>query len=479
MRFLEKLLDGAEAAWVPLGEAIISLKTGLNPRKNFQLNASDAEGYYVTVREIQNGGIVFSDKTDRVNSEALKLINNRSDLKAGDILFSGTGTVGRIAVIEKTPENWNIKEGVYAIKPIHEKIFAKYLAHLLNSQNIVQEYSRKIVGSPVISLPMKELKKLPIPIPCPDNPAKSLAIQAEIVRILDAFTAMTTELTTELSARKKQYNYYRERLLGFTGLFTEPPHPLCVHPTTPSGFACHPSKGGEWDGNRREAGEKLPFLEKLLDGAEVTWQALGEVGKFIRGSGIQKSDFTESGVGCIHYGQIHTHYGTWATATKTFIAPDFAARLRKAQTGDLVIATTSENDEAVAKAVAWLGHEDVAISTDAYIFRHALNPKYMSYFFQTEFFQTQKKPKITGTKVRRVSGESLAKIRIPIPCPDNPAKSLAIQAEIVRILDTFDTLTHSISEGLPREIALRRKQYDYYRDLLFSFPKPEEGGRLK
>ncbi len=64
-------------------------------------------------------------------------------------------------------------------------------------------------------------------------------------------------------------------------------------------------------------------------------------------------------------------------------------------------------------------------------------------------------------------------IPVPVPCPDNPEKSLAIQSEIVRILDKFDTLTNSITEGLPREIELRQKQYEYYRDLLFSFPKPE------
>ncbi|ECH8971283.1 restriction endonuclease subunit S, partial [Salmonella enterica] len=59
-----------------------------------------------------------------------------------------------------------------------------------------------------------------------------------------------------------------------------------------------------------------------------------------------------------------------------------------------------------------------------------------------------------------------------IPYPNNPEKSLAFQSEIVRILDKFDTLTSSISEGLPLEIELRKKQYEYYRDLLYSFPKP-------
>lgn len=192
--------------------------------------------------------------------------------------------------------------------------------------------------------------------------------------------------------------------------------------------------------------------------------ALGAIGNFVRGAGIQKSDFTETGIGCIHYGQIHTHYGVWADQTKSFVDPDFAARARKAHTGDLVIATTSEDDEAVAKAVAWLGDEDVAVSTDAYIFRHSVNPKYMSYFFQTELFQSQKKPHITGTKVRRISGESLAKIRIPVPSRDE-------QDRIVAILDRFDMLVNDLSSGLPAEIVARRRQYEHYRDRLLTFPE--------
>lgn len=191
---------------------------------------------------------------------------------------------------------------------------------------------------------------------------------------------------------------------------------------------------------------------------------MGEIGKFIRGSGIQKSDFTESGIGCIHYGQIHTHYGTWAKETKSFVSPKLSARSRKAHRGDLVIATTSEDDEAVAKAVAWLGDEDVAVSTDAYIFKHTINPKYVSYFFQTKFFQSQKKPHITGTKVRRISGESLAKILIPVP-------ALEEQERIVSILDQFDALVNDLSSGLPAEIKARRQQYQHYRDRLLHFPE--------
>jgi type I restriction enzyme S subunit len=191
-----------------LEEVIISLKTGLNPRKNFQLNTDDAENYYVTVREIVNGKIMFFEKTDRVNDIALKLINNRSNLEVGDVLFSGVGTVGRIAVIEEQPTNWNINEGIYVIKPKKEHITPKFLAYILGSSSIMDAYRVKVVGSPIKGLRMSDLRKLKIPIP-------PLPVQREIVRILDNFTELTAELTAELTVRKKQYGYYRNKLLTF------------------------------------------------------------------------------------------------------------------------------------------------------------------------------------------------------------------------------------------------------------------------
>ncbi len=84
----------------------------------------------------------------------------------------------------------------------------------------------------------------------------------------------------------------------------------------------------------------------------VPFKTLGEVGEFIRGNGMQKGDLTDQGLPAIHYGQVHTHYGIWATSTKSFVTPEFGRKLRKASPGDLVIATTSEDDQAVVKAVA-------------------------------------------------------------------------------------------------------------------------------
>ncbi|HBY0587119.1 TPA: restriction endonuclease subunit S, partial [Klebsiella pneumoniae subsp. pneumoniae] len=278
------------------------------------------------------------------------------------------------------------------------------------------------------------------PIPCPDNPEKSLAIQSEIVRVLDKFTALTAELTAELTARKKQYNYYRDQLLSFD-----------------------------------EEQEKPIYLEKLLDGVEVEWLPLGVLGELVRGNGLPKTDFTEAGIPAIHYGQIYTFYGLSTETTKSFVSQDTAKKLKKVNTGDVVITNTSENLDDVGKALVYLGKEQAVTGGHATIFKpnKGIIGKYFAYFTQTNSFFNEKRKYSKGTKVIDVSASDMAKITIPIPCPNNPEKSLAIQSAIVRILDKFDTLTNSITEGLPREIELRQKQYEYYRDLLFSFPKPE------
>ncbi|WP_140414272.1 restriction endonuclease subunit S, partial [Bathymodiolus platifrons methanotrophic gill symbiont] len=209
------------------------------------------------------------------------------------------------------------------------------------------------------------------------------------------------------------------------------------------------------------------YRDKLLtfEEGQVEWKALGEIGEFIRGNGMQKKNFVETGFPAIHYGQIFTRYGLSADKTFTYISDELSKKSRIADKNNLLIATTSENDTDLLKPVAWLG-EKAAISGDMLLFRHNQNVKYLAYYFQTEAFQKQKIKYITGAKVRRVSVSNLEKMTIPIP-------PLNIQTEIVTILDKFDTLTTSISDGLPHEIELRQQQYEYYRDLLLSFFKSE------
>jgi type I restriction enzyme S subunit len=194
------------------------------------------------------------------------------------------------------------------------------------------------------------------------------------------------------------------------------------------------------------------------------WKTLGEVAELVRGNGLPKSDFTETGVPAIHYGQIYTYFNTFTNETKSFVSPETAMKLKKVDTGDVVITNTSENIEDVGKSVVYLGKEQAVTGGHATIIKPSkeILGKYFAYFTQSEGFASQKRRLAKGTKVIDVSATDLAKIIIPIP-------PLAEQERIVSILDTFDTLTTSISEGLPKEIELRKKQYEYYRDSLLCF----------
>lgn len=292
------------------------------------------------------------------------------------------------------------------IVDVMEMYNSTYIYYVLANLNI-NRYS-KGGGQPLVTA--SDIKMIEIPLP-------PLEVQNEIVRILDTFTAHAAELQTELQARKEQYEYYRNKLLTFD-----------------------------------ENDER------------VKWVKLGEIGTFVRGNGLQKKDFTDEGFPCIHYGQIHTYYGTFATSTISYTSDLLAKRLRKASYGDLIIATTSEDIDGVCKACAWLGENEVAISGDAYIYKHSQNPKYMSYLFQTKLFYDYKKKSVTGTKVIRVSGESMEKFKLPIP-------PLSEQQRIVSILDKFESLVNDLSEGLPAEIAAVQEQYEYYRNKLLTFKR--------
>ena len=204
----------------------------------------------------------------------------------------------------------------------------------------------------------------------------------------------------------------------------------------------------------------FPYLERLLEGEAVEWKTLGEVGTFVRGTSFQKKHFVEKGIGCIHYGEIYTRYGLFAKRTISYLNEEIANKARKAAYGDLIIATTSENDDDVCKSTVWLGTESIVVSNDACYYHHTLNPKYVAYFFRTNEFQKQKRAYITGTKVKRVNANDLAKITIPVP-------PLRVQARIVEILDKFTQL----EAELESELEARKKQYAYYRDQLLNFPQ--------
>ena len=346
----------------------------------------------------------------------------QNTLQKGDILLTSASETPRECAIsavirENIADDTFLDDHLFGIriKEEHKSVVnPAFVNYYFYTPRFRIEICKIVRGVTRFYIVNKNFLNIEIPLP-------PIEVQNEIVRILDKFTQLEAELEAELDCRKRQYEFYRDQLLSF---------------------------------------DKITPPERN----NVVWKKLSEVGTLVRGNGLQKKDFTPNGVGCIHYGQIYTHYRTFATETITCCSEELAKKLRTAEYGDVVIATTSENVEDVCKAVAWLGKESIAISGDAYIYKHNQNPKYIAYIFQTGNFFDYKKRKANGTKVIRLSGDAIGKYEVPLP-------PIEEQNRIVAILDRFESLTTSLQHGLPAEIAARRQQYEYYRDKLLDFKR--------
>ena len=289
------------------------------------------------------------------------------------------------------------------------KINPKYLYYYLKQNESILTFLQSEGGVPTINT--QKVGSIDLPLP-------PMEVQNRIVEVLDKMTTLTAEMEAELEARKQQYEYYRNKLLTFN----------------------------EIGGGIRQ----------------VTWKKISEIGTVMRGISFQKKHFTDEGTPCIHYGQIYTQYAHHAYETISFVGDEISRSPRRAKTGALVMATTSENIDDVGKCVVWLGEDDVIVSNDACFIQHTLNPKYLGYLLQTESFSTYKKKVATGTKVIRINADAVADFVIPVP-------SMEEQERIVSILDRFEALTTDLQIGLPAEIEARRQQYEYYRNKLLTF----------
>ncbi|PDW79335.1 restriction endonuclease subunit S [Helicobacter pylori] len=201
IKMLNQILASNGVEFRELGDIILSLKTGLNPRSFFKLNTPNANNYYVTIRELEDYTIKFTHQTDRIDDNALSLCLKRSNLEKDDILFSGTGTIGKVSIIEKNPNNWAVKEGIYSIKPNKKIVFPRFLMFCLESSNIQNDIKNKSFGGIVKSIPMNDLQQIQIPLP-PLN---------EQIAIANVLSALDNEITS-LKNKKRQFENIKKAL---------------------------------------------------------------------------------------------------------------------------------------------------------------------------------------------------------------------------------------------------------------------------
>lgn len=392
MSYLEELLCRVEIKWMPLVEVC----RFINGRA-YKQEELLSRGKYPVLRV----GNFFTNQNWYYSDLEL---DQEKYCDKGDLLYAWSASFG--------PRVWDGGKSIYhyhiwKVVPDSNLICKQFLYYLLQWDTKALKDAHS-TGSTMMHISKAAIEKRLVPIPCPHNPEKSLAIQSEIVRILDTFTTLTAELTAELSMRKKQYNYYRDQLLS--------------------------------------------FKER-----EVEWKALNDVFDIFAGGDAPKdalSEFEteEFSIPVLSNGIGNKSLYGWTNKAK-IEKPSLTISARG------TIGWTSYRSRPFFPIVRLL------VLTP----KIKISLKYAYYFMKT----IENNYRIPEAGIPQLTKPMLKDIKIPLPCPSNLEESYAEQARIAAILDKFDTLTNSISEGLPREIELRQKQYEYYRDMLFSFPRPE------
>ena len=380
--YIASLLQGAEVIWKPLGE-IAFMYGGLTGKNKTDFEEGNAS--YITYKNIFDNIEVDFDKLEKVK---IFPSEKQNKVRYGDILFTGSSETAEDAGMSSAITT-TIEEDIYlnsfsfGIRFNEDvELIPEFSKYLFRSHFMRAAISKTASGVTRFNISKERLKKLSIPLP-------PLSVQQEIVRILDKFTQLEAELEAELDCRKRQYKYYRNKLLSY-------------------------------------------------EGKEVEWKMLGEEVCSNIFSGKNK-DRNNNG--------LYPIYGSTGIIGRT---------------NDKVF---SIEQILVARVGANAGYVHIAkgdydVSDNALIVQYHENTNLRFLYHILVTMKLNQYAKGGGQPL--ITAKQLKSIAIPLP-------PLEEQQRIATILDKFDTLVNSISEGLPKEIALRRKQYEYYREKLLTF----------
>lgn len=410
MSNIKKLLEGVEVEWKTLGE-ITNILRGKRLTRNL-LSANDK--YPVFHGGLDPLGYYYNANRP---ADTVMIIN----------VGASAGTVGYSSV-----DFWS-SDGTYCIEQM-AKLNNKFLYYFLLGEQYYLKSRVRVAGIPTLDAFV--IEKLQIPIPYPNNLKKSLEIQQEIVRILDSFSMLTAELQAELQARKSQYEYYRNQLLAYP-----------MEESDQSSLRSNRSATSIQ--NSDNSIQPLSTLNPptgnsvLQPRGKVEWKVLEEVVEIKRGKRLIKNQLEKTGKYAVYQNcmiPLGYYHKNNVIADTTFIIS--------------------------AGSAGEIGYSDVDFwaADDVYYFvtKNDLKSRFLYHFLITQ--QQKIYSQVRRSSVPRLSKTAFEKLLIPIP-------SLEEQEHLVSILDKFDALTTSLTEGLPKEIELRQKQYEYYRNMLLSFPK--------
>ena len=407
--FLEKLLDGAEVEWKTLDE-ISSIYGGLTGKGKADFENGNA--LYVPYKNIFNNIEVDFNNLETVN---VSDDEKQYTIKYGDVLFTGSSETAEeagmsSAVTTKTEQKIYLNSFSFGLRFNDDvELLPEFSKFLFRTLSIRKEIVKSASGVTRFNISKARFKKIKIPIP-------PLPVQTEIVKILDTLTALTSELTSELTLRRKQYEYYREKLLS----------------------------------------------EEELRKAGVEWRTIDEIFHLKNGYTPSKSikEYWENGsIPWFRMEDIRENGRVLNTALQK-VSESAVKGGKLFPANSIILSTTATIGEHALVQVEHLSNQQLTNFSIKEEFLKYLDIKFAFHYFFLIGHQIKKSANFSSLPI--VSSKDLKKIQMPIP-------PLSVQTEIVKILDKFETLTNSISEGLPLAIEQSQKRYEYYRELLLNF----------
>ena len=321
---------------------------------------------------------------------------NQFRCPAYSVIIGRKGSINNPLYVEE--DFWNV-DTAFGIVPSKANLISKYFFYFCKSY----DFTKHNVAVTIPSLRRIDLLKIPIPVP-------PLVEQERIVAELDLLQGI-------IEKKKKQLKAYDQLAQSiFYTMFGDPV--------------------------TNEKGWEVKNME--------------DVGELQRGSGLSKKDLTEDGFPCILYGQIHTRFGAFTRKHIACIPQELVSTAKIAHFGDIVMAITSEDVEGSCKSVAWMGDYDIAVGSDAAIYRHTLNPIYVSYYTQTKAFYFEKAKYAKGFKVTHISTKEIAKIPIPVP-------PLSLQEEFAEKVEAIERQKALVQQSIEETQTM----FDYTMDKYF------------
>ena len=364
--------------------------------------------YLITSKNVKNGSINF-DSAYFISESDFDNINKRSKVDIDDLLFTMIGTVGEVAHITEEPD--------FAIKNVgliktQSRILARYLLHYLQSTYAKDYISSNSSKGSQVFLGLGKLRNFPIPYVEPK-------IQSRIVQVLDNFDMVCNDLNIglpkEIELRQKQYEYFREKLLTFT------------------------AEGDYTDSTVQYRQDIIRLLTWVFGPIRVK---VGQVVNLQRGKRLVRKQLTTSGSVPVYQNSL-TPLGYYSESNRV-------------KNTSFVICAGAAGEIGYSATDFWAADDVYTLETSDNI-----SDKFMYYVLLSR--QDRLKSQVRKASIPRLSKDAIDKVTFYLP-------SFTEQERIVSILDNFNTLTNSLSEGLPKEIEQRQKQYEYWRDLLLNFP---------